>query len=440
MAVELRNLKGTRDFMPREQKVRQEIIRKLQDIFEKYGYQPIETPVVCYFDVLASKYAGGAEILKEVYKLSDQGGRELGLRYDLTVPFARLAGMNTDIRMPFKRYEIGKVFRDGPVKAGRSREFIQCDVDMVGVKSLMAEAELMMLAVEVYKTLGLDVIISYNNRMLLSGIIESTGIEPELVSKVILCIDKLEKIGSNGVETELLQLGINAEKVNALLNYMTMEPDELISVIYSRQTNEQIYQGVKDLNELNSYIDVLGIGKSLRFAPSLARGLEIYTGTVWEVFLTDGSITSSVGAGGRYDNIIGAFIDNGLDYPALGMTFGLDVIYEALMLKGAVSIEPPVDLYIIPLSTEKACLKLAAELRNKGLKVDIDMAGRRLKNSLDYANKQEIPYVVVIGENELESGELPLKEMKTGKEYRIYMEKLGEFFNKSFYGTNGSLA
>ncbi|HZK27258.1 MAG TPA: ATP phosphoribosyltransferase regulatory subunit, partial [Thermoclostridium sp.] len=161
MALELRNLKGTSDFLPEEQKIRQEMIRTLQDVFERYGYQPIETPTICYFDVLASKYSGGAEILKEVYKLNDQGKRELGLRYDLTIPFARLIGMNPNITMPFKRYEIGKVYRDGPVKTGRNREFIQCDVDMVGVKSIMAEAEFMMMTVEIYKKLGLDVYISY---------------------------------------------------------------------------------------------------------------------------------------------------------------------------------------------------------------------------------------------------------------------------------------
>lgn len=432
MAIELRNLKGTGDFMPQEQRVRQEIIRKLQDIFEKYGYQPIETPIICYFDALASKYAGGAEILKEVYKLNDQGGRELGLRYDLTVPFARLVGMNPEIRMPFKRYEIGKVYRDGPVKTGRNREFIQCDVDMVGVKSVMAEAELMMMAVEVYKMLGLDVSISYNNRKLLSGIIESVGIEPAFVSEVILCIDKIEKIGNKGVETELLQLGIVASKINMLLKYMKMQSDELIPVLVSKQRNERIDQGVKELRELDSYIDGLGIRNALRFTPSLARGLEIYTGTVWEVFLTDGSITSSVGAGGRYDNIIGAFIDNGADYPAVGMTFGLDVIYEALMLKDAIACKPPVDLYIIPLGTEKACLKLATELRNKGLKVDVDMVDRKLKKSLDFANKQGIPYVVVLGENELESGELMMKEMKTSKEYKVCIDKLEEFFTKLY--------
>lgn len=172
MSIELRNLKGTGDFMPKEQSVRSDIIRKLENVFERYGYQPLETPIVCYYNVLASKYAGGAEILKEVYKLSDQGGRELGLRYDLTVPFAKLVGMNPEIRMPYKRYEIGKVFRDGPVKTGRNREFVQCDVDMVGVESMMAEAELMMMTVEAYKILGLDIFISYNNRKLLSGIIE----------------------------------------------------------------------------------------------------------------------------------------------------------------------------------------------------------------------------------------------------------------------------
>ena len=235
MAAELRNLKGTSDFMPQEQRVRQEIIRRLQDVFERYGYQPLDTPIICYFDVLASKYAGGAEILKEVYRLKDQGCRELGLRYDLTVPFAKVVGMNPEIRMPFKRYEIGKVYRDGPVKTGRNREFMQCDVDMVGVKSVMAEAELMMMAVEIYKMLGLEIYISYNNRKLLSGIIESIGIEPSSVSEVILCIDKLEKIGRDGVESELLQLGLDKLEIDMLINYMKMQPDVLIENLNSKQ-------------------------------------------------------------------------------------------------------------------------------------------------------------------------------------------------------------
>lgn len=426
MIIELRNLKGTADFMPQDQRVRHTIIRMLQDIFEKYGYQPLETPIISYFDILASKYAGGAEILKEVYKLRDQGDRELGFRYDLTVPFARVIGMNPEIRMPFKRYEIGKVFRDGPVKTGRNREFIQCDVDMVGVQSVMAEAELMVMAVEVYKMLGLDVYISYNNRKLLSGIIESVGIEPELVPEAILSLDKLEKIGRDGVEAELELLGITSPKVERLLEYMNMKTDELMSFISSNQSNEKISQGLRELRELDLYIDSIGIRSKLRFSPCLARGLEIYTGTVWEVFMKDGSIASSVGAGGRYDNIIGAFIDNGAQYPAVGMTFGLDVIYEALKQKDAIPFKPPVDLYIIPLGTEKACLKLVTNLRNKGLRVDIDITGRKLKKSLDFANKQGIPFVIVLGDNELESSEVTIKEMKSGKEYKASIDGLYE--------------
>lgn len=423
MAIKLRNLKGTGDYMPQEQLVRQEIMRKLQDVFERYGYQPLDTPALCYFDVLASKYAGGSEILKESYKLSDQGGRQLGLRYDLTVPFAKVIGMNPEIRMPFKRYEIGKVYRDGPVKMGRNREFIQCDADMIGVKSVMAEAELFMMAVETYKMLGLDVYISYNNRKLLSGIIELVGSEPASVSDVILCVDKLEKVGREGVELELMQLGISAGKIDMLLNYLKMKPDVLIESLTSKQTNAFIEQGINEIRELNSYLDSLEISGSLRFTPSLARGLEIYTGTVWEVFLADGSITSSVGAGGRYDIIIGAFIDNGLDYPAVGMTFGLDVIYQVLLLKDPAAAKPPVDLYIVPLGTEKTCLKLATELRSKGVKTDVEMTGRKLKKSLDFANKQGIPYVAIIGENELKEGKVMLKDMVKGCEYEM---NLGE--------------
>lgn len=414
--IEMKNLKGTGDYMPQEKRIRQEIIRKLQDVFEQYGYLPIETPAICYYDVLASKYAGGAEILKEVYRLKDQGGRDIGLRYDLTVPFARLVGMNPEIRMPFKRYEIGRVYRDGPVKTGRNREFVQCDVDMVGVKTIMAEAELMVMACEIYQMLGLDVYISYNNRKLLSGIIQSIGIEPALVSSVILCVDKLEKIGYEAVKSELLQLGIKEQKVIMLLESMTLQLDDIANAL---SWNELMEQGINELKELEAYVRALEIDGYLRFSPGLARGLEIYTGTVWEVFLTNGSITSSVGAGGRYDNIIGAFIDNGTDYPAVGMTFGLDVIYQALLAKGIVTGKPPVELYIIPLGTGKECLKLATELRKSGLKVDVDMTDRRLKKSMDYANKQGIPFVAVIGENEVRSGEFMLKEMKTGKEYNV---------------------
>lgn len=429
MAIDLINLKGTEDYMPRMQRIRQEIKEKLQQIFERYGYQPLETPSICYFDILSSKYAGGAEILKEVYKFRDQGERELGLRYDLTIPFARVIGMNPEIKMPFKRYEIGKVFRDGPVKLGRNREFIQCDVDVVGVKSVMAEAELMSMAVGVYKELGLDIYISYNNRKLLSGIIEFSGIAEELSAETILILDKLEKIGEEGVKAELIKLGIEFSMVDRLMSYMNMKSEELINIFSSLESNELIRLGLRELEELNSYLEAMEIRDRLKFSPSLARGLEIYTGTVWEVFLTDKSITSSVGAGGRYDKIIGAFLDNGKEYPAVGMTFGLDVIYEALMIKGIVEEKAPVDLYIIPMGTQRQCMKLILELRNKDLRVDMEMTDRKLKKSLDYANKMGIPYVIIIGENELNLGKVKIKDMNKGIDKEVSLCELKEEVN-----------
>lgn len=424
MSIELRNLKGTRDFMPQEQRIRQDIIRKLQEVFERYGYQPLETPIVCYFDILASKYAGGDEILKEVYKLQDQGNRELGLRYDLTVPFARVIGMSPDIRLPFKRYEIGKVFRDGPVKTGRSREFIQCDVDSAGIKSVMAEAELMIMASEVYKMLGLDVYISFNNRKLLSGLISASGINSEIAGSVILTLDKLEKIGPEATRLELMGKGANEDSIKMLFSFMNMTQEAFMSYFRNNPINSLIDEGIREIDELLGYLGNAGIQDIVKFTPCLARGLEIYTGTVYEVFMKDGSITSSVGAGGRYDKIIGAFLGNGIEYPAVGMTFGLDVIFEALAGNMNSWATPPVDVYIIPIGTAKEALAIAVNLRKNGVKTDIEMDGRKLKKSLDYANRLGIPFVLILGEEEVKNNTVKLKDMRAGNERTLMLYEL----------------
>ena len=185
----LMNLKGTNDFLPEEQIIRNKIINVLRNTFESYGFLPLETPVLCYYDLLASKYAGGAEILKEVYKLTDQGDREIGLRYDLTVPFSKVIGMNKGLILPFKRYEIGKVFRDGPVKLGRAREFYQCDVDACGTESPYAEIEYFMMTRDVFKKLNINVEIRYNNRKFLSGLLEYCGVLNENISSFILSVE-----------------------------------------------------------------------------------------------------------------------------------------------------------------------------------------------------------------------------------------------------------
>ncbi|WP_406688041.1 ATP phosphoribosyltransferase regulatory subunit, partial [Rossellomorea vietnamensis] len=201
--MDYQNVKGTQDYLPEAQVIRREVRRTLEDVFIQYGCKPLETPILNYTELLASKYAGGAEILEEMYTLTDRGERDLALRYDLTIPFAKVAAMNPTIPMPFKRYEIGKVFRDGPIKAGRFREFTQCDVDIIGVESQVAEAELMMMAVDAFGKLGLNITIQFNNRKLLTGMLEIFGVETDQVNQAVLILDKLEKIGAVAVLSEL---------------------------------------------------------------------------------------------------------------------------------------------------------------------------------------------------------------------------------------------
>lgn len=193
--MDYQNVKGTQDYLPEAEVLRRKIRRTLENVFIVYGCKPLETPILNYTELLASKYGGGAEILEEMYTLSDRGERELALRYDLTIPFAKVIAMNPTIRLPFKRYEIGQVFRDGPIKTGRFREFTQCDVDIVGVESQIAEAELMQMAVDAFQKLELDITIQYNNRKLLTGMLEAFDAPAVKINKVVLILDKLEKVG-----------------------------------------------------------------------------------------------------------------------------------------------------------------------------------------------------------------------------------------------------
>ena len=415
MEIKLKNLKGTRDYFPAEQQVRNKIRNILESVFQKYGCRPLETPILCLFDILASKYGGGTEILKEVYRLQDQGKRDLALRYDLTVPFARVIGMNPNLRMPFKRYEIGKVFRDGPVKTGRLREFIQCDVDIVGVKSTIAEAEMMAIAFDAFAQLGLDIFISYNNRKFLTGILEGIGLSENQVNEAVISLDKVEKIGEKGVREELAAKGIPQELIEKV--FVTFQEGKRPDFYTSFSASALVREGIAELNELEGYLQALNLSDKTVFNPLLARGLEIYTGTIYELFLSSKTITSSIGGGGRYDKIIGGFLDNGEEYPATGISFGLDVIYTALSMKNNGNwAEPAVDFFLIPLGTEKETLQIAQKLRKEGFKVEIEMSGKRLKRSLDYANKEQIPFVLILGENELQQEKITLKNMQSGKE------------------------
>ena len=428
----LQNVKGSSDYLPKEQLLRNKIINTLSKNFENYGYLPVETTTICYYDLLASKYAGGSEILKEVYTLKDQGNRDLGLRYDLTVPFSKIISMNLnkEISLPFRRYEIGKVYRDGPVKVGRDREFYQCDVDVCGISSILAEAELMTMTKKCYNDLGIDITIEWNNRKLLSGLIIASEIEEELITKVILSVDKLAKIGEKGVKEELKDYKIEEQKLNTLFQYFKLDINELKEE-FSTKSNELLISGIKEVEELSSYLEKLGLTECI-FTPYLARGLEIYTGTVWEVFDKKKRVTSSIGAGGRYDKIITNFIADGNEYPAVGMTFGLVPIYE-ILLKEEKEEEKLYDLYIIPMDTELESLEFANKLREKGIKVIIEFNKKKVKKAFNWASKNNIPYVVVIGDKELKEETLSIRDMLNSKDKTFNMSKIDnivEFLKK----------
>lgn len=416
MNKDFETLKGTYEYLPAEQTLREEIKRKLTDVFTIYGFSPAETPILCMYDLLASKYSADADILNETYKLSDQGERALGLRYDLTICFSKLIATNGSIVMPFKRYEIGKVFRDGPVKLGRNREFTQCDVDIVGVKSIMQDAEFMNLTHDGFKNLGLDIEIRYNNRKLLTGLIQKIfgKLDADTTRKAIMLIDKLDKLTNDELKAEFKKIDFDGEKVDELLQILSLSFDK-IKEKYEADAEGILKEGIDELSELVLYTKNTAASDDMVFSPYLARGIDIYTGTVWEIFLKNRNVKGhdfnvSLGGGGRYDHIITEFVGTGEEYPAIGMSFGLDVIYEILNKMHEGEVKSCVDLFIIPIGTGVDSFKLASGLRNEGLKVEIEKMDRRVKKSMNYANKENIPFVIVIGEDEVKNGKIKLKD------------------------------
>ena len=416
--MELRNLKGTEDFLPKDQVVRNKIMDILKKNFEKYGYMPLETPILNYYDLLALKYDDGDEILNEIYRLTDQGNRDIGLRYDLTVPFCKVVGMQKELRLPFRRYEIGKVFRNGPVKLGRTREFYQCDVDVVGIDGRLIETEQIVMAIDIFKALGIDINVLYNNRKFMNGLLIGSGIENPSFG-VIGILDKLDKVSRTEIYEMFKENGIDSNIVDNIFNNFGKTLDEY-NVIYKDTTNSLLKEGLDELNEVTGYLKKLNYENNIVFDSYLSRGLEIYTGIVFEFRDKLKRIGGSLGAGGRYDKIITNFIDDGNIYPAVGLSFGLEPIY--VILKNENSSEL-VDYYIIPMDTPLECLELAQKIRNKNKKVLIEMNNRKIKKSFDYANKENIPYVIVLGENEVKENKITVKNMKDGSQEMIDIDE-----------------
>lgn len=417
--INTQNLKGVSDYFGNEQIIRNRIMNTLKSIFESYGYSPLDTPMLYNYDILTYKYREDAEILKEMYTLSDQGNRSLGLRYDLTIPFCRFIADKKDLRLPLRRYEIGKVFRNGPVKLGRSREFYQCDVDVVGIDGRDIEIEQMLLVLNAFDKLGIDIVIKWNNRKLMSAIIQYLGIDEGKIDQVIGIIDKLEKVSESSLKIEFNKIDIDNETVDKLLNLFTMD----ISQYNNFQYDDPLYlEALSEVNEVNEKINALGIQDKTKFTPTLARGLSIYTGTVFEFFDKNKTLTCSLGGGGRYNKIITDFINDGEVYPAVGLSFGLEPIYT--ILKSKYSDENMIKVYIIPMDTQCESLKLANELRNNGINTLVEFNKRKLKRCFEYADKEKIRYVIVIGEDEIKNENYTLKDMETGEQFKLNRQEL----------------
>lgn len=421
--MKIQNVKGGYDFLPNEQKIRNYINEIIIKNFKLYGFKSIETPILCYYDMLSDKYDEENDILKEIYRLKDQGNRKLGLRYDLTVPFAKFIALNkNNITFPFKRYEIAKVFRDGPVKVGRDREFIQCDADVVGIKGQFIEAELLSIFVKTFKELDIDIYIKYNSRKLMTGLILESGIDEDLIQSVTTLIDKKDKVTNDEFIQMLIDLGMDNNKVNKLVELFNLKLEELTSE-FKNSSNKLINEGLEDVNNLYNYLSKLNISDICMFDITLARGQNYYTGNVFEVYDKEQRIKGSIAAGGRYDKMIANFIDDGEEYPTVGISFGLSAIYEILKNKFDNSISET-DIYIIPMNTEAESLTIANELRENGYTVEVEMNNRKLKKSLDYANKEGIKYVIIIGSNELETGNIIIKDMINGNDIKTTISEI----------------
>ncbi len=415
--MKLETPKGTKDYLPEQKILRDKVVSIIKEVFESYSFSPLETPTMENLDLLTSKGTGGSAIGKEIYKLTDRKGRKLGLRFDLTIPVSRVLATNPNIPKPFKRYQIGAVYREE--FGTRNREFLQCDVDTFGSKSMLADAELLALTQEIFDKLGLKIVIKVNNRRLIEAILDYAGIPKSKRMDAILSVDKLEKFTVDEVIRDAKNKGINEDSMVKVIDILQVQKTVADTIKQIRK-----FVGAKtaleELEELFKYARALG-AKDIKFVPSLARGFDYYTGPVFEVYLKSRPDKLSVAGGGRYDELIGKL--SGKDVSATGISFGVDRILDAL---GKSEQRTVTQLFVIPFGEKKNSLKVVAQLRKKGLKVDIDLVGRNVTKSLEYANKMNIPFVGFLGSKELTKKKIKIKDMQTGKEKLVSVSEVGK--------------
>ncbi len=404
--VKFKTPRGTRDFLPRDMIKREWIFSVFRRVFGSYGFDPLETPAFEDWKLLSAKGGGGDEIKDEIYYFRDKSKRELGLRFEFTVSGARVVANNPQIPKPFKRYQIGPVWRYDRPQAGRFREFWQADSDIVGSSGMECEAEILALSVECLRELGFrDFVIRINNRKILSGIVEALGIKNQ--AGVFRALDKFEKLGRKEFEKELKKAA--GAKAGKLLNALEKGPGSLKSKL--------IGEGLNELREISKMGKGYGITKYIKTDYSLIRGLDYYTGPIFEVFIKGFENLGSVAGGGRYDKLIGLF--GGGQTPAVGISFGIERIFSIMQDKKMFKLsETNTRVFVVPVNEKlrKKALKAVQELRKAGIPSQTDLMGRNIRKQLEYVNSMGIPYAIFLGPREAKSGKLTLRDMKTGKE------------------------
>lgn len=451
MAVQKPSIpKGTRDFGPQEMMRRNYIFDTIRSVFKTYGYLPIETPSMENLSTLMGKY--GEEGDKLLFKILNSGNfleklnlsdemwsdykkmtteiSEKGLRYDLTVPFARFVVQHqNEISFPFKRYQIQPVWRADRPQKGRYREFFQCDVDVVGSSSLYYEAELVQILNDVFNKLGIRVVAKLNNRKILSGIAEIIG-EADKITDITVAIDKLDKIGIEKVNEELIEKGLTkdaVEKLQPILN-LTGSNDEKLSKLEDLFRGIKIgHSGVEELRAVFNYLKVTPVETECELDLTLARGLNYYTGAIFEVKALDAAM-GSISGGGRYDNLTGIFGLPGVS--GVGISFGADRIYDVMNELNLFPEESQTGTRILFVNFGEAemnyCLPVLQQLRQQNIPAEIYPETAKMKKQMGYANDKMIPFVALAGENELKEGKLTLKNMSSGEQWLLTPEDLVE--------------
>ncbi len=454
MAQQISIPKGTRDFGPAEMNKRNFIFKTIQSVFNKYGYSPIETPAMENLSTLMGKY--GEEGDKLLFKILNSGDftnkvnpedfnsqniskitnsiSEKGLRYDLTVPFARFVVQHrNDISFPFKRYQIQPVWRADKPQKGRYREFYQCDVDVIGSNSLLNEFELMQIIDDIFSELKINTTIKINNRKILSGIAEAVG-EAEKFMAITVAIDKIDKIGTEKVCEELRKNELSEAAIKKLIPILENKRDTAGSIEFLEQMLKDSETGIKGIEEIKTVFDYLKsfpLNTKVELDLSLARGLNYYTGAIFEVKADDVEIGSICG-GGRYDNLTEIF---GLkDISGVGVSFGADRIYDVMeqlqIFPEAAAKSSEVLFVNFGQKEEAICLKLAKTLRQNGISCEVYPDKAKLDKQFKYANNKNISYVAIIGEDELKNGTVTIKNMLEGKQDSINSDALADFFRK----------